>query len=126
MTHLDVHGFDAGELTALASLENGELRVALSGCADSRVMAPLRDLVLKVHEEMIKTHTPQAVVDFRNLEFMNSSCFKAFVTWLSRVQDLDPASRYRIRFISDNGKLWQRRSLSALSCFAADVIQVEG
>jgi hypothetical protein len=121
----DLCAFDAGELTATATMERTEVRVLFSGCADSRVMTPLRDLVLKVHDEMVRTKTPEAIVDFRSLEFMNSSCFKAFVTWISRVQELEPAARYRIRFLSDNGKLWQRRSLTALSCFAQDVIQIE-
>jgi hypothetical protein len=116
---------DAVELKGKIGFEPGELHVLLSGCADSRVMAPLKELVTKVHDEMLRTGTPEAVVDFRELEFMNSSCFKAFVSWISQVQDLDPQTRYRIRFLSDRAKPWQRRSLAALSCFAADIIHVE-
>jgi hypothetical protein len=64
------------------------------------------------------------VVDFRAFDFMNSSCFKAFVTWIGLVQELE-SGQYKIRFLSDEGKHWQRRSLDALRCFAVDLIQIE-
>jgi len=125
MTATDVFVMNAVELTGKIAVSPGELHVLLCGCADSRVMTPLRELVTKAHDEMLRTKTPEAVVDFRDLEFMNSSCFKAFVGWISQVQDLDDETRYRIRFLSDRAKPWQRRSLAALSCFAADIIHVE-
>lgn len=65
------------------------------------------------------------VVDLTRLEFMNSSCFKSFVAWIEQVQNLDPSEQYRIQFLSDPNMHWQRRSLKALSCFAADLITVE-
>jgi hypothetical protein len=56
---------------------------------------------------------------------MNSSCFKAFVSWLGVLQDVDRVRQYRIRFLSDDQKHWQRRSLSALCCFAVDLVRIE-
>jgi hypothetical protein len=47
------------------------------------------------------------------------------VSWIGQVQDLEAHRQYRIRFLSDDNKHWQRRSLGALSCFAVDLIQVE-
>jgi anti-anti-sigma regulatory factor len=126
MTSTDVHAFESGELRAKAAIEEGRLRVTLAGCADSRVMTQMKDLVSKVHEEMVRTKTGEVVVDFRELEFMNSSCFKAFVTWISRVQELEPAAQYHIRLVSDRTKQWQHRSLAALRYFAVDLVQVDG
>jgi hypothetical protein len=56
---------------------------------------------------------------------MNSSCFKTFITWIVRVRNLAPDAQYKIRFLSDQEKHWQRRSLGALSCFAVDLIRIE-
>jgi hypothetical protein len=64
-------------------------------------------------------------VDFRELEFMNSSCFKCFVTWLGIVQDLEPTRQYKIVFASNRELHWQRRSLNALRCFAMGVVTIE-
>ena len=49
-------------------------------------------------------------------DFMDSSCFKAFVTWVSSVRELDPASHYRMVFVSNAKKHWQAilRSLALL------------
>ena len=68
--------------------------------------------------------TSRVVVDFRQLEFMNSSCFKAFVTWLQNLLDVPAERRYRIRFVSDPNKHWQARSLRALACFATELVDV--
>jgi hypothetical protein len=122
----EIQGFKAEELSAAASVEDERVTVTLKGSADSRIMGQLGDLLSKVHEETLKRTGREVVVDFRDLEFMNSSCFKAVVTWIVRVEGLEKESQYRIRFLSDRAKHWQRRSLGALSCFAVDLVQVDG
>jgi hypothetical protein len=125
MTSIDAIGFQSAELKVTAAVDDGALRLTLSGSADSRVMAEMMALLAGAHEEMLRRKGTLAIVDFRPLEFMNSSCFKAFVTWISRVQELEPGQQYRIHFVSDPGKHWQHRSLAALSCFATDLIRIE-
>jgi hypothetical protein len=125
MTSTDIHAFQSAELKAKMAMEGGELCMTLAGCADTRVMSQMMEFVARAHEEMVRNKGTQAIVDFRALEFMNSSCFKAFVTWLSRVQELDTGEQYRIRFLSDRSKHWQHRSLAALSCFAVDLVTIE-
>jgi hypothetical protein len=67
----------------------------------------------------------EVVVDFRTLDFMNSSCFKAFLDWIARIQELPYDQVYKIRFLSTESILWQRRSLRALQCFAPKLIELE-
>jgi hypothetical protein len=67
---------------------------------------------------------PEVQIDLRELEFMNSSCFKSFVSWISEVSELT-SGHYRIRFLSNPSILWQHRSLHALSCFAAELVTIE-
>ena len=122
----EIQGFRAEELSAAASVDDERVTVTLKGSADSRIMGQLGELLSQVHEETLKRTGREVVVDFRELEFMNSSCFKAVVTWIVRVEGLEKESQYRIRFLSDRGKHWQRRSLGALSCFAVDLVQVDG
>jgi hypothetical protein len=122
-TKLD--GIESEELTATASIFGTAARLALHGTADTRAMTPLDDLLRRLHKQCAEHGVLEVSVDFRNLEFMNSSCFKAFVTWVSTVRELDPARQYKLTFLSDRRKHWQKRSLGALSCFAVGLIKVE-
>ena len=63
-------------------------------------------------------------VDFSELEFCNSSGFKAFIHWIQKVQSMPEASRYRIRFLSSPARKWQRTSLLALSCYAPGLVEI--
>ncbi|MDB4957395.1 MAG: hypothetical protein JWO36_4964, partial [Myxococcales bacterium] len=63
--------------------------------------------------------------DLRELEFMNSSCFKAFVAWIAMIRDLETDKQYRMHLLSNPNLHWQRRSLAALTCFAVDLVTIE-
>lgn len=117
---IDQHG-----LTTKTEIEGGVVRAALVGRAES-IARPLLDPFLKsLHETAITMKPREVVIDFRQLELMTSSCFKAFVTWVGAVSDAPPGSQYRIRFVADAKRHWQNRSLAALACFAEDLVEVE-
>jgi hypothetical protein len=101
------------------------LQVRLVGTAEADAMRPLNDLLRQLHGEAVRRGTRQVTVDVRELEFMNSSCFKALVTWVGLVEELEPAKQYQIRFLSDVKRHWQERSLGALACFATHLIRIE-
>jgi hypothetical protein len=100
-----------------------ELR--LVGTADTSVTEPLATLIATLHTELLTRKVAEIVVDVRALELMGASCFTELVAWLSTLQALPPNDRYRIRFRSNPTIAWQRRSLSALSCFDTDLVTIE-
>lgn len=106
--------------------ERGEAKLTLRfrGVADMSSIEPLDDYLRAAHQEAKQSNATTVVVDFRALEFMNSSCFKCFVEWLGTVQDLPEAERYKVVFEANRDMHWQRRSLNALRCFAMDVVTV--
>jgi hypothetical protein len=112
-------------MTAQGQLTDGNLAVTFAGTADSETRDQLEDFVKAVHTEALRLKVPQVIVDFRELEFMNSSCFKIFVAWLAQLRDLGADSQYRIQIRSNPNLLWQRRSLAALSCFAIDLVTIQ-
>ena len=65
------------------------------------------------------------MVDVRELEFMNSSCFKSIVSWLTSIMELPPPEQYKVHFLSNPERLWQRRSLHALRSFALMLVTIE-
>jgi hypothetical protein len=113
------------DLTSETSLDGTTLATKLSGSAENESKAALEVYLAAVHQAATTAAVTEVTVDLRALEFMNSSCIKACVTWIGTVQDAPKASQYRLRFLSDSKKDWQSRSLKALACFAADLISVE-
>lgn len=115
----------AGVMSSAGSIEAGTVKVRFSGTADLEARADLERYMNKLHDEAVRLTASKVVIDLRELEFMNSSCFKIFVSWLAKVRDLTPAQQYRIDLLSNPSLLWQRRSLAALSCFAVDLVKIE-
>lgn len=122
---IDIPPIDANDLRAAPTFTDGQLSLSFSGSADSRSQGAIATLLERVHDEALRLHLPEVSVDFRECDFVNSSCFKAFVVWLEQIQELEPKQQYRLRFYSDDTKAWQRRSLQALSCFAVELVQIE-
>lgn len=97
----------------------------LIGSAETDSRKDLDAYLRAVHAKVVSAELREVVVDLRSLEFMNSSCLKAFVTWVGIIHESPAKAQYKVRFLSDKKKHWQSRSLSALACFAIDLIQIE-
>lgn len=111
-------------LTCAPQFADQKLTVAFTGTGDVAAIEVLGDYLKRLHGEAERLTVSEVICDFRQLSFMNSSCFKAFVLWIDTVKNA-PRS-YRIRFLTDPTMHWQRRSLEALRRLATDVVRVEG
>jgi hypothetical protein len=111
-------------LTSNVRADGAKVVVELTGSADMESVDLLNLHLAALHRETLRAKAVEVAVDFRQLEFMSSSCLKAFVEWISNIQDLAPGERYRVEFRSNPQLRWQRRSLHSLQCFAADLITV--
>jgi len=101
------------------------LHVCLAGDANMNAVDQLGHSLTDVHGKAVLAGASEVVVDLRQLEFMNSACFKKIVTWITRVEEVEAGARYRIRFLSNPKIHWQRRSLHALHMFAIDLVSVD-
>jgi hypothetical protein len=113
------------DFTADASTSERRIQVSLTGTADLTVKTQLDRFLRAVHTEAQRCLAEEVTVDVRQLEFMNSSCLKCFVWWISTVQEQPGEGKYRIVFVSSPSVYWQRRSLNALACLANDIITVQ-
>jgi hypothetical protein len=125
MTDLSFPPVSRRDFSARTARAGSGITVLLTGNADLDVLTALGALLTEVHARAQGDHVEAVTVDLSKLEFMNSSCFKHFVTWLGNVQELAPEAQYRIHFRSNPSMLWQRRSLHALRCFAADLVTID-
>jgi len=101
------------------------LKVAFKGTISTvNPAAILNPFVDAVHTQLSGANVKEIRVDFTELEFCNSSGFKAFIHWIQRVQALPEAQRYKLRFVSSPARKWQRTSLLALSCYAPGLVEI--
>jgi hypothetical protein len=122
---IDIPKIDSNDLRAAPNYVDGQLTLTFAGSADSRSQSAIEAMLSRVHAEAMRLGVEEVAVDFRECDFVNSSCFKAFIVWLEKIQELDEKQQYRLRFYSDDTKAWQRRSLQALSCFAIELVHIE-
>jgi hypothetical protein len=115
---------DAPGLKCAPSLTAGKLTVTFMGTGDVAAIELLGDYLKRLHGEAERLQVTEVACDFRQLSFMNSSCFKAFVVWIDTVKNATRS--YSIRFLTDPNMHWQRRSLEALRRLATNVVSVEG
>lgn len=112
-------------LTAVSEATADGVAIHFRGSADLTTQEELRRFLKKMHEEVLRREGRRVAVDFVDLEFMNSSCFKTFLTWIHDVQNVEVDRRYHVTFLSNDSLHWQKRSLNALRCFAADLITIQ-
>ena len=122
---LQLEAIDTPGLTCAPRFDDSKLTVVFTGTGDVAAIEVLGDYLKRLHGEAERLLVTEVTCDFRQLSFMNSSCFKAFVVWIDSVQSEAPERQYKITFLSNPEFHWQRRSLHALACFAADLIALE-
>jgi hypothetical protein len=117
-----VHDVD---FSAEASLTDGVLTATISGNADLNVRLALERFLAAIHQEARQQHMDKVALDVRGLAFMNSSCLKSLVVWVTQIQDLPADQRYKITVVSSPTLYWQKRSLFAISSLASDIVTIE-
>jgi len=120
-----VENMQEHDFAAHASADERSIHVDLSGTADLTVRSQLDRFLHDVHSEAQRCLAQEVTVDMRQLEFMNSSCLKCFVWWISTVQEQSGDGKYRIVFVASPSIYWQRRSLNALACLANEIISIQ-
>lgn len=103
--------------------DGGGPRVVLRGTISTPNPAErLNPLVDAVHEAVSRLGVREVKIDMQELEFCNSSGFKAFIHWVQRIQAMPEGQRYALAFLLAPARRWQRTSLLALSCYGPNVV----
>ncbi|MBV9948624.1 MAG: hypothetical protein JOZ69_17380 [Myxococcales bacterium] len=111
---------------SLEPSHDGErLNVRLTVNADMHAVKTLSAALKTIHEQAVRLQVRDVLCDLTALYFMNSSCFKAFVTWVTAALALEPQARYTIHLRSNGQLHWQKRSLEALRRLAEEVVSIE-
>ena len=123
MSFLRINPVNDPTFQADALLEGTEIFVRFTGTADLTAKRAMDDFLIAVHGEASRIYISQVNVDVSGLEFINSSCLMAIVTWITGVQAM--SRRYQISFHFRSIRDWHRRSLAVLSQLGAGVVSVK-
>jgi hypothetical protein len=94
--------------------------VKFSGNGDAQAVTPLDRFLKLLHKTLLDEQSTQIDVDLCELYFMNSSCLKAFVSWIYKVNTT--GRPYQIHLQMNPRQPWQRRSLEPLKRLAPLVV----
>jgi hypothetical protein len=97
--------------------------VKFSGNGDAEAIAPLDRFLKVLHKNLVDDSSTEVYVDLCDLYFMNSSCLKAFVSWIYKVNTT--GRPYQIHLQMNPRQPWQRRSLEPLKRLAPAVVVLD-
>ena len=98
-------------------------RVRFAGTGEAEGAAVLDRFLGALHQEALTREFREVVLELWDLEFINSSCLKAMVAWIYKV---DTEGRpYKIRLLRDASLHWQRTSIATLQRLAPEVVIIE-
>jgi len=124
MAHLGLSPLVREGFALKPNLDDRGIVVEFTGNGDMQAVDALAAYLKLVHNSAVELRVSRVAFDFSSLYFMNSSCFKAFVTLIDTVSRSDPRA-YGVCFLTNPRIHWQRRSLEALRYLAPKVVEVE-
>ncbi|XXT15609.1 hypothetical protein WME94_35725 [Sorangium sp. So ce429] len=104
------------------ALRDDTLSVKLTGTGDMAAVAPLDMFLKDMQSEALRLRVSAVEFDVRALYFLNSSCLKAFISFISRLGS--QGLRCKIQFLTDTRLGWQRRSLTALERMSPELVSI--
>jgi hypothetical protein len=98
-------------------------RVRFAGTGEAEGARVLDRFLGLLHDEALSQELREVTIELAELEFINSSCLKAMVAWIYKV---DTEGRpYTIRLVRDAAMHWQRTSLATLQRLAPEVVVIQ-
>ena len=115
--------FNAEGISIVPRLENGLLRVKVSGAVEMREPGEVLNPYWTMLDEEARRHGIRRVeVDLRDLNFMNSSGILTLVRWITRAKGHPPGAAYTLVLQYDRNVTWQRTSIPTLAKLAPNIV----
>jgi len=125
MTVLGIERLALEHFSIAPTWDRNTLRMAFSGDADVDARAALEVFMKRVDEQSRAAKLQSVLCDMRNLNFMNSACFKCLVQWIDAIAKSDVGQQYRVNIIKNPKMPWQARSFESLRHFGPAVVFIE-
>ncbi|WP_437541851.1 MULTISPECIES: hypothetical protein [unclassified Sorangium] len=105
------------------TLRDDTLGVKLTGTGDMAAAAPLGLCLKALQGEVMRLSISAVQFDIRALYFLNSSCLKAFISFICGLAG--QGLKCKVQFRTDARLGWQRRSLVALERMSPELVSIE-
>lgn len=119
---LGIHRVADDNVEMSPSLGDQGILVRFRGEGNSFAVSALRDYLHAVFEEMERLRVTHVGFDVSEMSFINSSGLKQFVSFLYKLKSAQLGAR--VRFVIDEHKTWQRRTLSALVRMCPEMVEL--
>lgn len=119
-TSIKAEGF-----TAQLEQRGSAVVVSMRGNADMAVHERLKAFLDDLHGTVKAARAKEAVFEFQELYFMNSSCLSLLLRFINTVVGTQSSQQYVVRFKSNPKLRWQQKSLDALRAYAQDHVFIE-
>ncbi|MDC0677354.1 hypothetical protein [Sorangium atrum] len=104
------------------ALREDTLSIKLTGTGDMAAAAPLGSYCKALQAEVARLSVSAVEFDVRSLYFLNSSCLKAFISFICGLAG--QGLKCRVQFLTDARLGWQRRSLTALERMSPELVSI--
>jgi hypothetical protein len=111
--------------TAQLEQRGSAIVVSMRGNADMAVHDKLKAFLDDLHGTVKAARAKEAVFEFAELYFMNSSCLSLLLRFINTVVGTHSSQQYVVRFKSNPKLRWQQKSLDALRAYAEDHVFIE-
>jgi hypothetical protein len=111
---------DCGTVT---TCDGSSITVQMKGNWDMNAVAPLDEFTRALEKEAERLQVAQVVMNWTEVEFINSSCLKSFARWVGSLSRPPQAQKYTLEFFTNHA--WQRRSLEALKALGRDKVLIK-
>lgn len=113
----------AGENFAFAPHWDGaNLSATFTGTADLMAVVPLAEFLKGLGQDVSRLRSRRVRLDLTRLEFINSSCLKAFVAFVVRMKD--GQRPVHVEFLTDPGFPWQGRAVAPIARISPETVCV--
>jgi len=110
-------------LNVIPSIEDGVLRVRMSGAVEMRdpgdLLTPYWN---SIDEKALERAIKRVELDMRDLNFMNSSGILTLVRWITKAKTHGSEKGYILVLQYDRNVTWQRTSIPTLAKLAPGVV----
>ncbi|MBN2545806.1 MAG: hypothetical protein JXB50_08420 [Spirochaetes bacterium] len=98
--------------------------IKFKGCIDLQNPEPIvTPFFEKIHNNIIRLGMKEIFLDFKELNFLNSSGIKTITKWIMKIPMLPPDKKYKMQLIYTDDITWQRTSLMILTFLAPDSVK---
>ncbi|WP_437302971.1 hypothetical protein [Sorangium sp. So ce388] len=104
------------------ALRDDTLSIKLSGTGDMAAAPSLGICLKALQAEVVRLSINVVEFDVRALYFLNSSCLKAFISFICGVAG--QGQKCKVQFLTDARLGWQRRSLTALERMSPELVSI--